>query len=88
MGLSRYAGLFLRGQRRLDELPQQGLGQIRRDLQPLGGVAAPQYDLSLSAEVARRAPGGPLNGGHLFAQCLASGHQFQQLAVEISQCRS
>ena len=80
--------LLLRRQRGLDQLPQQRFGQIGRDAQPLGRVAAAQDDLPLAPEIARRAPGGALDGRHLLAQRLAARHQFQQLAVEIGQRRS
>ena len=56
MRLGRHAGVLLRRQRGLNELPQQRFGQIGRDLQALGGVAAAQNDLALAAEV----PGRPV----------------------------
>ncbi len=88
MRLRRHAGLLLRGQRRLNQLPQQRLGEVGRDFQPVRRGAAPQDDFPFPAEVAGGPPGGPLDGGHLLAQGLAPRHQFQQLAVQVSQCRS
>ena len=86
--LRRHARLFLGGQRGLNELPQQRFGQIRRHPEFRGGRSATQYDFALTAEVAGCPPGGTLDGGHLLAQGLAAGHQFQQPPVELRQSRS
>ena len=41
LSLRRDAGLFLRRQRGLNELPQQRFGQVGRDLQALGSRCGP-----------------------------------------------
>ncbi len=56
--------------------------------QALRGVAAAQNDLALPPKVARGPPGGAFDGSHLLAERLAPGDQFQQLAVQVGQCRA
>jgi len=69
----------------LDQLPQQGLRQVRRDAQALRRVAAPQNDLALPAEVAGGASCRPFDRRHLLAQRLALCDQLEQLLIEFGQ---
>ena len=75
----------LRGKGGLNELAQEGLGQIRRKAEPLGLGAAAQNHVPLASEVARGASGRTFHRGHLLAQGLAARDQRQQLAVEVTQ---
>jgi hypothetical protein len=77
--------LPLGGQRRADQQPYHGLGDLRRHAHGLGPRARPEDHLALARIIARRVAGGAFDARDLAAGVLPLRDDVQQLAIQLIQ---